>query len=166
MVQDLGLIQRLAQEVAGEARDEPDGFRSFLAAREAGDVEYAREVLEKLLARDLRCIAAREMLGSIAFRALPWEALRYYESGMRVGDLSFSPDFHGALPWSWPGNRPFLRYGYGLCLWRQKQFDEAWRAVERLLVLDPDDHQGVRAASGAVERRQPWEEVDRGLADD
>jgi regulator of sirC expression with transglutaminase-like and TPR domain len=57
-------------------------------------------------------------------------------------------------------------HGYGLCLWRQKQFDEAWRAVERLLVLDPDDHQGVRAASGAVQRRQPWEEVDQGLADD
>jgi hypothetical protein len=54
-------------------------------------------VLEKLLERDLRCIAAREMLGSMEFRAVPREALRYYESGMRVRDLSFSPDLHGAL---------------------------------------------------------------------
>jgi hypothetical protein len=139
-----------------------------IGAREAGDVEHAREILEKLLERDLRCIAAREMLGSFVFRAVPWEALRYYESGVRVGDLSFSADFHGALPWSMPGNRPFLRClrGHGLCLWRQKQFDEARRVLERLLVLDPEDHQGVRAASGAVERRQAWEEGARGLAND
>jgi hypothetical protein len=117
--------------------------------------------------RDLRCIAARWLLASIAFRVLPMEALRYYESGVRIGDLSFPPDFHGVLPWSWPGNRPFLRclHGYGLCLWRLKR-DEALPALERLLWLDPADHQRVRAILEAVERRQPWEEVGQGLAGD
>ena len=63
-------------------------------------------------------------------------------------------------------NQPFLRclYGYGLCLWRLKRFEEALPALERLLGLDPADHRGVRAIFDAVERRQPWEEVGQRLA--
>ena len=147
----------------------PDGDDSAIleaiGACEARDFEYARQVLDGLLARDLRCIAARWLLASIAFRVLPKEALRYHESGVRIGDLSLPPDFRGVLPWSWPGNRPFLRclHGYGLCLWRLKRFDEARPVLERLLGLDPADHQGVRAIFDAVERRQPWEEVGQGL---
>lgn len=147
----------------------PDGADSAIleaiGACEARDFEHARQVLDDLLARDLRCIAARWLLASISFRALPTEALRYHESGVRIGDLSLPPDFRGALPWSWPGNRPFLRclHGYGLCLWRLKRFDEARPVLERLLGLDPADHQGVRATLGAVERRQPWEEVGQDL---
>lgn len=150
----------------------PDGddgaILEAIGACEARDFEHARQVLGDLLARDLRCIAARWLLASIEFRVLPLEALRYHESGVRIGDLSFPPGFHGVLPWSWPGNRPFLRclHGYGLCLWRLKRFDEALPALERLLRLDPADHQGVRAILDAVDRRQPWEEVGQGLAGD
>lgn len=132
-----------------------------IGACEARDFEHAQDVLADLLMHDLRCIAARELLGSMAFPALPREALRYHESGVRVGDLSFPPDFHGVLPWPWPGNRPFLRclHGYGLCLWRLKRVEEALVVLERLLSLDPDDHQGARRILDAVERRQAWEEV-------
>jgi hypothetical protein len=129
-------LPRLVQEVTGEKPDE------------------------------LRCIAARWLLASIAFRVLPTEALRYHESGVRIGELSLPRDFRGVLPWSWPGNRPFLRclLGYGLCLWRLKRFDEALPVLEPLLRLDPADHQDVRAIFDAVERGQPWEEVGQGLA--
>ncbi len=148
----------------------PDGDDSpileAIGACEAGDVEHARDLLDELLARDLRCIEARALLAAMAFSVLPREALRYHESGVRIGDLSFPPDFRGVLPWSWPGNQPFLRclHGYGLCLWRLKRFDEALPALERLLRLDPADHQGVRAILDAVQRRQPWEEVGQGVA--
>ena len=148
----------------------PDGdegaILEAIGACEARDFEHARQVLGDVLARELRCIAARWLLASIAFRVLPREALRYHESGVRIGDLSLPPDFRGVLPWSWPGNQPFLRclHGYGLCLWRLKRFDEALPPLERLLGLDPADHQGVRAILDAVERRQPWEEVGQGRA--
>jgi len=110
-----------------------------IGACEARDLEHAHHILTNLLTRDLR---------------------------VRVGDLSFPPDFRGMLPWRWPGNRPFLRclHGYGLCLWRLKRLDEALVVLERLLGLDPDDHQGARAIVSAVERRQPWEAVGPELA--
>jgi hypothetical protein len=132
-----------------------------VGACEVGAREHAQNVLADLLTRDLRCIAARELLGSMAFRALPREALRYYESGVLVADLSFPPVFRGVLPWPWPGNRPFLRclHGSALCLWRLKRLDEALVALERLLSLDPDDHLGSRRILDAIERRQAWEKV-------
>lgn len=164
---DIVTVQLPAFEME-EAIPEGDDVAIFeaIGALEARDFEHARQVLEDVLARDLRCIAARELLASMAFRALPLEALRYHESGVRVGDLSFPPDFRGVLPWPWPGNRPFLRclHGYGLCLWRLKRLHEALVVLERLLGLDPDDHQGARAIVGAVERRQPWEAVEPELA--
>jgi hypothetical protein len=39
------------------------------------------------------------------------------------------------------------------------RLDEAFVTLERLLSLDPDDHQGSRRILDAVERRQAWEEV-------
>ena len=50
----------------------------------------------------------------------PKEAIRHYEVGVRIGELSFGDSFEGLLPWGWIDNRPFLRcmHGFGLCLWR------------------------------------------------
>jgi hypothetical protein len=44
-----------------------------IGACEARDLEHAHHILTDLLTRDLRCIAARELLGSMAFRTLPRE---------------------------------------------------------------------------------------------
>ena len=67
--------------------------------------------------------------------------------------------FHGVRPWGWIDNRPFLRCmnGFGLCLWRLGRFDEAGRVFDRMLWLNPSDHQGVRFLIDRVRARAPWE---------
>jgi hypothetical protein len=55
-------------------------------------------------------------------------------------------------------NRPFLRclHGYGLCLWRLEQQDEAARVFDRLLWYDPSDSLGVRFLVEPVQRGEKW----------
>ena len=69
---------------------------------------------------DLRCLDAHAHLGNSVFDWRPEEAIRHYEAGVRIGELSLGEGFDGLLPWGWIDNRPFLRcmHGFGLCLWR------------------------------------------------
>jgi len=64
------------------------------------------------------------------------------EVGLRIGELSLGSLADGLLPWGWLDNRPFLRClrGFGLCLWRLEQFEEAERVFDRLLWLNPADN--------------------------
>jgi hypothetical protein len=126
----------------------------------AEDPIGARKLLMDLLAADLRCLDAHAHLGNFAFDVAPEEAIRHYEVGLRVGELSLGDGFDGLLPWAHLGNRPFLRclHGHGLCLWRLGRSDEAAAAFERLLGLDPADHQGVRFLLPAVRAGERWED--------
>ena len=72
---------------------------------------------------------AHAHLGNMEFAGSPKDAIRHYEVGFRIGELSLSNAFDGVLQWVMIDNRPFLRcmHGYGLCLWRLGKFDEAAR---------------------------------------
>lgn len=87
---------------------------------------------------------AHSHLGSFVFDRRPQDAIRHYEVGLRIGELSLGDDFNGVLPWGWIDNRSFLRclHGYGLCLWRLGRFDEAERLFDRMLWLNPSDNPG------------------------
>lgn len=91
------------------------------------------------------------------------QVLTYQEplAGLRIGELSLGDSFDGLLPWGLVDNRPFLRcmHGYGLCAWRLGQFDEADRIFDRMLWLNPTDHQGVRFLLQEVRTKTAW--VDR-----
>ena len=99
---------------------------------------------------DLRCLDAHSHLGNFVFDHRPKDAIRHYEVGFRIGELSLGESFDGVLPWGWIDNRPFLRcmHGYGLCLWRLGRFEEAGRVFNRMLWLNPSDNQGVPADDG------------------
>lgn len=90
----------------------------------------------------------------------PEEAIRHYEVGVRIGELSLGEGFGAVLPWGHIDNRPFLRcmHGYGLCLWRLGRYDEAGRVFEKMLWLNPSDNQGVRFLVEAVRAGKAWEE--------
>ena len=90
----------------------------------------------------------------------PQDALRHYEVGVRIGELSLGADFEGLLPWGRVDNRPFLRcmHGYGLCLWRLEQYDEAIASFERMLWLNPSDNQGIRFLLPQVRSGERWED--------
>jgi len=100
-----------------------------------------------LLAADLRCLDAHAHLGNLAFDRDPDTAVRHYDIGVKIGELSLGRDFGGLLSWGFIDNRPFLRclHGYGLCLWRFGRLREAEKVFTRMLWLNPTDNQGVRS---------------------
>jgi len=127
----------------------------------AGDREGARELLEGLLALDLRCLGAHAHLGDESFKHWPKGALHHYELGAAIGTLSIGEPFEGVLPWGLEGNRPFLAclHGVGLCAWRLGDHRRAAEAFERLLRFDPRDSQGARFDLAALVAGRTWDEV-------
>jgi hypothetical protein len=152
----------MEQVLPGADRDDPDDDPILRASelREAGDPVGARRLLMDMLAADLRCIDAHAHLGNLSFDHGPEAALRHYEVGMRIGELSLVDDFGGVLPWGCIDNRPFLRclHGYGLCLWRLGRAGEAAAVFERMLWLNPSDNQGARFLLPAARAGLRWED--------
>lgn len=142
-----------------DPEDNPTCDAAELAA--AGDREGARKLLMNVLCRDLRCIDAHAHLGNLEFDHDPEQAILHYEIGMRIGELSLPDGFDGVLLWGQLENRPFLRclHGYGLCLWRRGQLAAAEQVFERMLSLNPNDNQGVRACWDDVRRGRTWDEA-------
>jgi tetratricopeptide (TPR) repeat protein len=128
--------------------------------KDAGDRLQAIRILMELCQSDLRCLDAHAHLGNFDFDSMPEKAIRHYEVGLRIGELSLGEDFDGLLHWGLIDNRPFLRcmHSYGLCLWRLGHFDDADRVFERMLWLNPSDNQGVRFLIDDVKARKAWEE--------
>ena len=126
--------------------------------KDSGDIKGANNILMDLCRADLRCLDAHAHLGNIAFDRRPEIAIRHYEVGFRIGELSFGESFDGLLPWGWIDNRPFLRClnGFGLCLWRLGRFEEAENIFERMLWLNPSDNQGVRFLIDDVRAGLAW----------
>ena len=92
------------------------------------------------------------------FRHRPEDAITHYDIAIRIAELSLPPDFTELLPWGFIYNRPFLRafHGYGLCLWRLDQAENARAVFERILSLNPADHQGVRFCWNDIRNGHPW----------
>jgi tetratricopeptide (TPR) repeat protein len=128
--------------------------------KDAGDRKAALKILMELCQADLRCLDAHSHLGNFYFDSFPDKAIRHYEMGLRIGELSLGPDFDGLLHWGLIDNRPLLRcmHGYGLCLWRLDRFGEAERIFNKMLWLNPSDNQGVRFLIEDVKAGTPWEE--------
>ena len=140
--------------------DETDPIGEAADLKEADDEAAAVRILMELCQVDLRCLDAHAHLGYCCFDHRVKDAIRHFEVGVRIGELSLPADFDGLLPWGYIDNRPFLRclHGYGLCLWRQAQFDEAGRVFTRMLGFNPSDNQGVRFLIDDVRTRTPWED--------
>ncbi len=152
----------MEQVLPGEDTDDffDDPITQSNDLKEAGNREEAEKILMDLCQADLRCLDAHSHLGNLIFEHQPQDAIRHYETGVRIGELSLENDFSGVLPWGLIDNRPFLRcmHGYGLCLWCLERFDEAERVFDRMLWLNPTDNQGVRFLIEEVKAKTVWEE--------
>jgi len=140
--------------------DDPDAdpIVEAVELKEGRDYKKAHRKLMDLLVADLRCLDAHAHLGNFAFDHDPDTAVRHYDMGVKIGKLSLGKDFGGLLPWGIIENRPFLRclHGYGLCLWRFGRLREAEKVFTRMLWLNPDDNQGVRAELADVKEGEPF----------
>jgi len=89
----------MEQVLPGEDPDAPDTDPILEAAeqREAGDYVEAHRKLMTLLAADLRCLDAHAHLGNFVFDHFPEKAIRHYEVGVGIGELSLGEGFHGVL---------------------------------------------------------------------
>jgi hypothetical protein len=152
----------MEQVLPGADPDDPDSdpIGESNDLKDAGDGRAAHAILMKLCEADLRCLDAHAHLGNFVFDHRPKEAIRHYEAGVRIGELSLGPAFDGLLPWGHVDNRPFLRcmHGFGLCLWRLGRFEEAGGVFDRILWLNPSDNQGVRFLVDEVRSRKRWED--------
>ena len=151
----------LEQVLPGEDPDDPfsDPIIESNDRKDSGDAEEAYRILMELCQSDLRCLDAHAHLGNLAFDRRPQDAIRHYEAGFRIGELSLGEAFDGLLPWGRIDNRPFLRCmnGFGLCLWRLGRFEEAGRIFDRMLWLNPSDNQGVRFLIDDIRTKVAWE---------
>ena len=154
------MVQVVPGRVPGDFDSDPIGESYDLKV--SGDPAAARQILMDLCQADLRCLDAHVLLGSFVFDSWAEEAIRHYEVGVRIGELTLGLDFDGLLPWGLIDNRPFLRcmHGFGLCLWRLERFEEAERVFERILWLNPTDNQGLRFLIGDVRARKAWEDCE------
>lgn len=138
-------------------------------AKESGDIGTACQILHETLAEDLRCIDAHAHLGNLEFEvnesvfAYRKTAKRHYEVGIKIAELSFSSDFHDLLPWCYVNNRPYLRclHGYGLCLYREGNLEEAKTVFEKILWLNPEDNQGVRVLLASIDAGKRWCDLEK-----
>jgi hypothetical protein len=148
----------MEQVLPGEDPDDPDTdpILDAVELKEAGDSLGAYRMLMSLLAADLRCLDAHAHLGNFVFDHSPEKAIRHYEVGVRIGELSLGEGFNGVLHWGHINNRPFLRcvHGYGLCLSRLGRLKEAEEVFTRMLWLNPTDNQGVRFLLDEVRERK------------
>ena len=151
----------MEQVLPGFHYDHPDNDPIGISVdlKAVGDRAGAYRILNDLCEADLRCLDAHAHLGNLAFDRRPEVAVRHYEAGFRIGELSLWKGFDGLLPWGQIDNRPFLRsmYGYALCLWRLGRFAEAVRIFRRMLWLNPTDNQGVRLVLADVRAKRTWQ---------
>jgi hypothetical protein len=155
-------VYRMELILPGCNFDDPgsDPIIKAVELKEAGDCKKAHRALMDLLSADLRCLDAHAHLGNLAFDHDPDTAVRHYDMGVKIGELSLGKDFGGLLPWGFVENRPFLRclHGYGLCMWRFGRLRDAEKVFTRMLWLNPDDNQGVRAELSDVKEGEIWDE--------
>lgn len=152
----------MEQVLPGEDPDDPfdDPITRSNDLKDAGERAAAEKILMQLCKADLRCLDAHSHLGNFVFDHHPQNAIRHYEVGLRIGELSLGDDFTGVLAWGLIDNRPFLRsmHGYGLCLWRLGRFDAAEHIFDKMLWLNPSDNQGVRFLIDEVKSKTAWED--------
>ncbi|MDE0242652.1 MAG: tetratricopeptide repeat protein [bacterium] len=87
-------------------------------------------------------------------------ALVAYERGYALGTAALPAGFTDHIPWGHLENRPFLRAAHGAALTQSKlgRHAESIEMLEKMLMWNPEDHQGVRFVIGSEYMREGEDE--------
>ena len=142
----------------------PDPIIESNDRKDGGDIESANKILMDLCQADLRCLDAHAHLGNIAFDHWPEIAIRHYEVGLRIGELSFGESFDGLLPGggSTTGHFSAALMDLGCAFGGQADFEEAENIFKRMLWQNPSDNQGVRFLIEHVRAGAAWQSSNTG----
>jgi hypothetical protein len=80
----------MEQVLPVEDPDDPfnDSITRSNDLKSAGEQKEAKKIMMELCQADLRCIEAHSHLGNLGFDHHPQDAIRHYEVGLRIGELS------------------------------------------------------------------------------
>jgi tetratricopeptide (TPR) repeat protein len=118
-----------------------------------GYIDEALKHFKKALAIDERYIDAYDGIGNAYFLEENYEkAKEYYQKAYTLTKERFKEGWPSTLEWGILENRPYLRAicGFGLCFWKNNNFEEAKRYFALLLKLNPKDDQGARFILAAL----------------
>ena len=129
-------------------------LNDLLDRRDRGELADAGYVsgLEDLVARNPWFIDGHAHLGSALYRQGETEsALAACMRGYSLGTELLTPDMQELVEWGHLENRPFLRAAQGaaLCHLGLGEREEAISVMERILLWNPDDNQGIRYLIGS-----------------
>ncbi len=126
----------------------------LLERRDAGKVSRAGYVgaLEDLVAGIPWFIDGHAHLGNALYEQGKVKlALESYERGYSLGTELLPSRFGEFIEWKFLENRPFLRAAHGaaLCRLQLGHLEDAIAILEKVLVWNPDDNQGIRYLIGS-----------------
>jgi len=126
-------------------------FHSGCESYEQGNLSEAEEAFKVVLAEMPDHLDAIHHLAIVlSKRGLYDQARDLWEQAVRIGHKAVPENFEPGkdrLEWGWLDNRPFLRCLHGLALakYENGQVEESLGLFQELLLLNPNDNQGVRA---------------------
>ncbi len=116
-------------------------------ARDCNDSEEAIKFAEKALKLDENCADAFNLLAELKAKGVD-EALEFYGKGIEAGKKTLGKDFeeYKGHFWGFHETRPFMRSmaGYANALWGKGEKSKSIEVTKEMLVLNPDDNQGMR----------------------
>jgi len=128
-------------------------FHTGCESYEEGNLDDAERIFRAVLAQMPDHLDAIHHLAlALSKRGMLAEARDLWEQTSRISHKAFPQDFklgRDRLEWGWLENRPFLRCLHGLALARYDdgEIEEALGLFQKLLSLNPNDNQGVRATA-------------------
>ena len=143
--------------------DVVEEFDDLLDRRQTGGLREKQylSALEKLVDRHPWFIDGHAHIGNVLHGRREFKrALVAYERGYALGTAALPAGFTDHILWRHLENRPFLRAAHGIALTKSKlgRHAESISMLEKMLMWNPDDHQGVRFVIGSEYMRDGEDE--------
>ncbi len=134
-------------------------FDEVMDMWESGDIDNTecKRLLTRLLRRVPQFVDIYNTLGTIAWHDEEmYTALALFQRAIMTTEEALPQPMDGALPWSYSGNRPYLRalHNFALCLLYFRQYERACDILDYELSINPDDTQGAQHLLERIQRNE------------